>query len=346
MQKILVTGGTGYIGSHTTVELINAGFDVVIIDDLSNSNKDVLLNIKKITGKDVVFEEFDLCDREKLEDFFSRNQDISAMIHFAAFKAVGESIEKPLEYYRNNLNSLLNLMEFARKNEINNLVFSSSATVYGDADELPLTENSPLKKANCPYGETKQICEDMINALAKSDEGFRSIVLRYFNPIGAHQSALIGELPVGVPANLVPFVTQTGIGLRKELKVFGGDYNTPDGTCIRDYIHVVDLAKAHVKAIQRMLTNEQKGVEVFNLGTGKGNSVLEVIKSFERISGQKLPYQIVERRNGDVESSFAGTELANETLGWRAEKGLDDAIRDAWTWEKELKKKSEKSVVL
>ncbi len=342
MQKILVTGGTGYIGSHTTVELINAGFDVIIIDNLSNSNKDMLWGIKEITGKEVGFEEFDLCDRGKLQDFFSRHQDISAMIHFAAFKAVGESIKKPLKYYRNNLNSLLNLMELAKENKISNLVFSSSATVYGDADELPLTENSPLKKANCPYGETKQICEDMIRALSKSDEDFCAIVLRYFNPVGAHKSALIGELPLGVPANLIPFVTQTGIGLREELKVFGGDYNTPDRTCVRDYIHIVDLAKAHVKSIQRMLENKKSGVEVFNLGTGKGNSVLEVIKSFERVSGQKLPYQIVERRNGDVETSFAGTELANKVLGWKAERNLDDAIRDAWEWEKALKEKREK----
>ncbi len=337
MSKILVTGGTGYIGSHTTVELMNAGYEVVIIDNLSNSNKKVLEGIEKITGKVPAFEEFDICDKKKLDEFFSRHQDISAMIHFAAFKAVGESIEQPLKYYRNNLNSLLNLMESARKNKINNLVFSSSATVYGDADRLPLTEESPLKKANCPYGETKQICEDMIIALAKSDEDFQSIVLRYFNPIGAHESALIGELPIGVPANLVPFVTQTGIGLREELKVFGGDYNTPDGTCIRDYIHVVDLAKAHVKSIWRMLENKKGGVEIFNLGTGKGNSVLEVIKSFERVSGQKLPYQIVERRNGDVEASFSSTKLANKTLGWKAQRNLDDALRTAWEWEKKLK---------
>ena len=334
MHKVLVTGGAGYIGSHTTVELMEAGFEVVIVDNLSNSNKDVLDGIAKITGKMPIFEQFDVCDQKKLQEFLSRHKDISAMIHFAAFKAVGESIQKPLKYYKNNLNSLLSLMEVARENGINNLVFSSSATVYGDADKLPLTEESPLKKANCPYGETKQICEDMIAALAKSDKDFRAIVLRYFNPIGAHESALIGELPKGVPANLVPFVTQTGIGLREELQVFGGDYNTPDGTCIRDYIHVVDLAKAHVKSIQRMLNDEQKrGVEIFNLGTGRGNSVLEVIKSFERVSSQKLPCKVVGRRNGDVEASFAGTELANKMLGWKAEKSLDDALRTAWKWE-------------
>lgn len=338
-MKILVTGGTGYIGSHTVVELLQRGFEVVIIDNLSNSEKSVLSSIQKITGVLPDFEEFDLVDREKTLDFFNRHQDISGVIHFAALKAVGESVEKPVLYYKNNIFSLINLLEGMNLHSISNFVFSSSCTVYGQPDNLPVSEQSPIKPALSPYGNTKQISEEIITG-SQNQTGIRSVLLRYFNPIGAHESALIGELPIGVPNNLIPFITQTAIGKRDYLRVFGGDYNTPDGTAIRDYIHVVDLAKAHVVALDRMLKNKnKKETEVFNLGTGVGYSVLEVINSFEKVTSEKLKYQIVDRRAGDVEKVWADTEYANTELDWKAEKTLDEMTLSAWLWEKKINNK-------
>ena len=335
-MKILVTGGTGYIGSHTVVELQNKGFDVVIVDNLSNSKKEVVDSIEKITGKKPLLEVFDLVDREKTADFFKRHSDIKGVIHFAAFKAVGESVQKPLMYYRNNLVSLMNVMESMIENKIDNLVFSSSCTVYGQPDELPVSETAPIKKAESPYGNTKQIAEEILADTVKV-EPLKTIALRYFNPIGAHDSALIGELPLGVPNNLVPFITQTAIGIRKQLSVFGDDYDTPDGTAIRDYIHVVDLAKAHVIAVNRMIDGKmKKDFEVFNLGTGNGYSVLEVIKSFEKMSGEKLNYKIVDRRPGDITKVWANPDFSNKELGWKAERGLDEMTLSAWKWEKAL----------
>jgi len=337
-MKILVTGGTGYIGSHTVVELQQKGYDVVVVDNLSNSEKSVIYSIEKITGVLPEFEEFDLVDDNKTHDFFRRHNDIDGVIHFAALKAVGESVEKPMSYYKNNIKSLLNILEAMRSNSISNFVFSSSCTVYGQPDELPVSEKAPIKPALSPYGNTKQISEEIISDTQKST-GIRSILLRYFNPIGAHESACIGELPIGVPNNLVPFITQTAIGKRDFLKVFGGDYNTPDGTAIRDYIHVIDLAKAHVVALNRMINNlSRQAVEIFNLGTGNGFSVLEVINSFEKVSGEKLNYSIVERRPGDIEKVWADTEYANRELGWKAEKSLDEMTLSAWKWEKEINK--------
>lgn len=342
--KILVTGGTGYIGSHTCVELIEAGFEVVIIDDLSNSSLDILQNIKTITGVRPDFYEFNLCDTEQVEDFFKEQGDLGGIIHFAALKAVGESVEKPLLYYRNNLLSLINLLEMMQQYNIPNLVFSSSCTVYGNPDLLPVTEQADIKKAASPYGNTKQISEEIIEDTVRAYPHLKSIALRYFNPIGAHDSGLIGELPSGVPNNLMPFITQTAIGLRQELKVFGSDYDTPDGTCVRDYIHVVDLAQAHVVAVKRLLENKQKSnYEFFNLGTGKGSSVLEVIQSFERTSDQKLNYKIVDRRPGDVVKIYADTQFANQELGWKAQKTLDDMTRSAWQWEKNYREKIKSS---
>jgi len=336
-MKILVTGGTGYIGSHTVVELQNEGFEVVIVDNLSNSKKEVVNSIEKITGTKPLLEIFDLVDREKTADFFRRHNDIKGVIHFAAYKAVGESVQKPLMYYRNNLVSLMNVMEGMIENNIDNLVFSSSCTVYGQPDELPVSENAPIKKAESPYGNTKQIAEEIISDTVKV-EPIKTIALRYFNPIGAHDSALIGELPLGVPNNLVPFITQTAIGIRDQLSVFGEDYNTPDGTAIRDYIHVVDLAKAHVIAVDRMINGKmKKDFEVFNLGTGNGYSVLEVIKSFEKVSGEKLNYKIVDRRPGDITKVWANPDFSNKELGWKAERGLDEMTLSAWKWEKALK---------
>jgi len=336
--KILVTGGTGYIGSHTTVELQNSGYDVVIVDNLSNSSLEVLDNIEKITGKKPDFEEFDLADREKTDDFFRRNKDIVAIIHFAAFKAVGESVQKPLYYYRNNLVSLMNLLECQINYNIPNMVFSSSCTVYGQPEILPVTEQTPRKDAESPYGNTKRISEDILLETITVNPQLKGIALRYFNPIGAHQTALIGELPLGVPQNLVPFITQTAVGLRDELKVFGNDYNTSDGSAVRDYINVVDLAKAHVIAIKRLLENKnKKNYEVFNLGTGKGLSVLEVVTGFEKATGLKLNYKIVDRRPGDVEKIWADTTLANEELGWKAEKGLEETLLSSWNWEKNVR---------
>ena len=336
--KILVTGGTGYIGSHTTVELQNSGYDVVIVDNLSNSSLEVLDNIEKITGKKPDFEEFDLADREKTNDFFRRNKDIVAIIHFAAFKAVGESVQKPLYYYRNNLVSLMNLLECQINYNIPNMVFSSSCTVYGQPEILPVTEQTPRKDAESPYGNTKRISEDILLETITVNPQLKGIALRYFNPIGAHQTALIGELPLGVPQNLVPFITQTAAGLRDELKVFGNDYNTSDGSAVRDYINVVDLAKAHVIAIKRLLENRnKKNYEVFNLGTGTGLSVLEVVTGFEKATGLKLNYKIVDRRPGDVEKIWADTTLANEELGWTAEKGLEETLLSSWNWEKNVR---------
>jgi len=338
-MKILVTGGLGFIGSHTVVELQKNGFIVVIIDDLSNSSMDVLNGIKSITGVPPIFEEIDLKDKFRVQDFFKRHQDIEGVIHFAASKAVGESVNEPLKYYENNINTLVYVLQEIKKLKNKNFIFSSSCTVYGQADKLPINEESPIKPAESPYGNTKQIGEEIIKDLC-SVSALSAIALRYFNPIGAHSSSRIGELPIGVPQNLVPFITQTGVGLRGQLSVFGDDYPTNDGTCIRDYIHVVDLAKAHVIALQRLL--EEKSIsnfEVFNLGTGKGSSVLEVIESFERVSNQKLNYKIVDRREGDVIAAYADTTKANTILGWKTKLNIDDAMLDAWNWEQKIRTK-------
>lgn len=340
-MKILVTGGTGYIGSHTVVELQQKGYEVVIVDNLSNSQIEVLDNIAKITRIRPLFEQFDLTDQPRTAEFFRANSDIEAIIHFAAFKAVGESVEKPLMYYRNNLDSLMNILQGMISNSIRNIVFSSSCTVYGQPDKLPVREDSPVQKAWSPYGNTKQMSEEIITFTADVND-MQAILLRYFNPIGAHESALIGELPLGVPNCLMPYITQTAIGIREYLRVWGNDYPTPDGTAIRDYIHVVDLAKAHVIAIERMIeARSKKKVEIFNLGTGNGFSVMEVINSFERSTGVKLNYQIMDRRPGDIVQVWSDTEYANRELGWKAEKTLDEMTLSAWRWEEALKKNSE-----
>ncbi|MEI6059080.1 MAG: UDP-glucose 4-epimerase GalE [Bacteroidota bacterium] len=336
MKKILVTGGTGFIGSHTVVELQQSGYEVIIVDNLSNSSIEVLGKIAKISGIMPGFEQFDLADGNLTAEFLRLHASLDGIIHFAAFKAVGESMEKPLEYYRNNVLSLVNLLEGMKANGITNMVFSSSCTVYGQPDELPVTEKAPIKPAWSPYGNTKQMCEDILRFTTLAHP-VQAIALRYFNPIGAHHTALIGELPLGVPNNLVPFITQTAIGKLECLSVFGDDYNTPDGTAVRDYIHVVDIAKAHVVAIERMISEKGKPkLEIFNLGTGNGLSVLEVIQSFERVSGEKLNYKIVPRRPGDIEMVWADTRFANEELGWSAEKNLDEMMSSAWKWEKSL----------
>ena len=335
-MKILVTGGTGYIGSHTVVELQAKGHEVIIIDNLSNSNINVLDAIEKISGIKPAYENLDLADMAKTEDFFKRNNDIDGIIHFAAFKAVGESVDNPLMYYRNNLYSLVNILQGMKDNSIPNLVFSSSCTVYGQPAELPVNEEAPVQKAESPYGNTKQISEEVIFDTTKASD-IKAIALRYFNPIGAHESTEIGELPLGVPNNLMPFITQTAIGIREQLSVFGDNYNTADGTAIRDYIHVVDLAQAHVIAVERMVNkNMKKDFEYFNLGTGNGYSVLEVIKSFEKVSEQKLNYKIVGRRAGDVEQVWADTNFANDELGWKAKKNIDEMTLSAWKWELKL----------
>jgi len=338
-KKILVTGGTGYIGSHTTVELIEDGFDVMIIDNLYNSEAEVVDRICQITGIKPELAVFDICDKEKLDEFLRKQENIDGIIHFAAYKAVGESVNKPLEYYRNNLLSLINLLEAMKTYSIPHLVFSSSCTVYGQPEKLPVAEDAPIQPAMSPYGNTKQIGEEIIRDTTAANEKIKAISLRYFNPIGAHPSALIGELPRGVPENLVPFITQTGYGLRKELKVFGNDYNTPDGSCIRDYLHVVDLAKAHLTAVKRLIGKKSiANYEVFNLGTGKGVSVLEAIKSFERVTGIRLNYQITGRRAGDIEKIWADPSLANRELGWKTLSTLDESMRTAWEWEKHIRK--------
>jgi len=335
-MKILVTGGLGFIGSHTVVSLTQLGHQVIIIDDLSNSSLDVLDRIASITGSKPEFHQIDVRDKKQLATFFEAHQDIEGCIHFAAYKAVGESVEKPLKYYENNTNALVYLLQELVKIPRCGLIFSSSCTVYGQADQLPITEDAPVKKAESPYGNTKQIGEEIIHDTTKVSD-LQAISLRYFNPIGAHESAKIGELPKGTPQNLVPFITQTAIGKRKELSVFGDDYLTDDGTCIRDYIHVVDLAEAHVVAIERLVEQKNKDqFEVFNVGTGKGNSVLEVVKAFERSTGEKLPYKIADRRSGDVVAAFADTTKANQVLGWKAKLTLEDALKSAWKWEKSL----------
>jgi UDP-glucose 4-epimerase len=337
-QKILVTGGTGYIGSHTVVELFESGYETVIIDNLSNSRIEVLDGIETITGHRPSFEQFDVCDLEQLRHCCRKHTGIAAIVHFAAFKAVGESVEKPLEYYRNNLTSLMNLLSVMGEFGIPNLVFSSSCTVYGQPDRLPVTEDSPIKPASSPYGNTKQICEEIIRDTVAAAANIRAISLRYFNPVGAHPSALIGELPSGTPQNLVPYITQTAIGLRDHLRIFGNDYDTPDGSGIRDYINVVDLARAHVKAIERLVTGKSKQpFEVFNLGTGTGLSVLEIVKTFEKATGQKVNCRIYPRRPGDIAQVYADNTRAKQELGWTADTSLEDTLRSAWDWEKHIR---------
>jgi len=339
MDKILVTGGLGFIGSHTVVELQKEGFEVVIIDDLSNSSMDILDRITSITGVKPLFEEIDLKEKNKVETFFKKHSDLKGVIHFAASKAVGENVQLPLKYYENNISRLVYMLKELDKLETANFIFSSSCTVYGQADELPITEHAPVKKAESPYGNTKQIGEEIIQDVCNINTNLKAIALRYFNPIGAHETAIIGELPIGVPQNLVPFITQTAIGIREQLSVFGDDYPTEDGTCVRDYIHVVDLAQAHVIALKRLLESKnESNYETFNLGTGKGSSVMDVIKSFERVSGEKLNYKIVDRREGDVISAYANTVKANKVLGWKAHLSLDDAMLSAWKWEKTIRK--------
>lgn len=338
MKKVLVTGGLGFIGSHTVVELQEKGYEVVIIDDLSNSSIDVLAGITAITGKSPIFEKLDLKEKSKVEAFFENHQDIVGVIHFAASKAVGESVEKPLLYYENNINTLVYVLKSILKLPTQNFIFSSSCTVYGQADQLPITESAPIKVAESPYGNTKQIGEEIIKDTCKVNPNLSAIALRYFNPIGAHSSTKIGELPIGVPQNLVPFITQTAAGLRKELSVFGNDYPTSDGTCVRDYIHVVDLAKAHVIAMERLVSGKNAdNYETFNVGTGKGSTVLEVIQSFEKVSGKELNYKYAPRREGDVIQAYADTTKANNDLGWKAERNLDDAMLSAWKWEQKLR---------
>jgi len=336
-MKVLVTGGLGFIGSHTVVELQNVGFEPVIIDNLSNSSIEVLDRITNITGKKPLFEKLDLRDKTSVQNFFKKHNDITGVIHFAASKAVGESVENPLLYYENNINALVYILQELQQKEEAHFIFSSSCTVYGQAEKMPITEDASVQPAMSPYGNTKQIGEEIISDVVKVSN-INSILLRYFNPIGAHPTAEIGELPIGVPQNLVPFITQTGIGLRQELSVYGDDYPTPDGTAVRDYIHVVDLAKAHVVALQRLI--EKKNVskmETFNLGTGTGSSVLEVITAFEKVSGKKLPYKIVGRREGDITSAYANTDKANNVLGWKAQSTLEESLASAWKWEQKIR---------
>ncbi|MEG0796640.1 MAG: UDP-glucose 4-epimerase GalE [Odoribacter sp.] len=338
-MKILVTGGTGYIGSHTVVELQQNDFEVVIIDNLCNSTIEVLDGIEAITGIRPEFEQIDLTEADKVNDFFMRHQNLVAVIHFAALKAVGESVTKPLEYYRNNLNSLINVLASMREFQVKNLVFSSSCTVYGQADILPVTEKTPRKQAESPYGNTKAMCEDIMRDIAKVTTEMNLLALRYFNPIGAHPSALIGELPNGVPNNLIPFLTQTVAGIREQLSVFGDDYNTPDGSAVRDYIDVVDLAKAHVIAIRRLLNGKnKKNYEYFNIGTGNGLSVLELIKAFEKATQKKVNYKITARRVGDIEKVWADTTLANNELGWKAQIPIEETLANTWRWQQNLDK--------
>ena len=337
-KRILVTGGTGYIGSHTVVELQNNGYEVIIVDNLSNSRAEVVDSIEKITGIRPAFEKVDCLDYAGMDAVFSKYPGIKGLIHFAASKAVGESVQKPLLYYRNNLVSLINLLELMPKHEVEGIIFSSSCTVYGQPDKLPVTEQAPIKKAESPYGNTKQINEEIIRDTVASGAPIQAILLRYFNPIGAHPTALIGELPNGVPQNLVPYLTQTAMGIREKLSVFGDDYNTPDGSCIRDYIYVVDLAKAHVIAMNRIMDKKQKEkVEVFNIGTGRGVSVLELIHAFESATGVKLNYQITGRRAGDIEQVWADPSFANNELGWKADTTIEETLRSAWNWQVKLR---------
>ena len=340
MARILVTGGTGYIGSHTVVELMQQGYEVVIVDNLSNSDKNVLEGITAITGKAPAFEQVDCNDAQALEQVFARYTDIEAVIHFAASKAVNESVEQPLKYYRNNLLSLITLLEQMKAHGVHHVVFSSSCTVYGQpsAEHLPVDETAPIQIALSPYGNTKQINEEILRDQAYADASLHATILRYFNPVGAHPSAMIGELPNGVPQNLLPFVTQTAAGLRQQLKVYGNDYNTPDGSCIRDYIYVVDLAKAHVKAVERMLAGlPEEQVEVFNLGTGRGLSVLELVNTFIEVNGVDVPYEIVGRREGDIEQVWAKPDKANNVLEWSADTPIEDVLKSAWQWEKKIR---------
>lgn len=338
-RHVLVTGGAGFIGTHTTVELIEAGYNVVVVDNLSNSDMSGIEGVRQITGVNVPLIVVDCCDSEKLKREVFEQYTFDAVIHFAAFKAVGESVAEPMKYYRNNLLSFMNVLGLMREYGCNNIVFSSSATVYGNADTLPVTETTERKPAICSYGNTKQICEDILRDSASAYNNLNGIALRYFNPIGAHPSALIGELPRGVPQNLVPYITQTAAGIRECLTVYGDDYDTPDGTCLRDYIDIVDLAKAHVAAIGRMVDGRSKSrYEIFNIGTGRPVSVLELVKTFERVNNLKLNYKIGERRSGDVPAVWADTSLANSELGWKAERSLDDTLKSAWEWEKHLRK--------
>jgi len=340
-QTILVTGGTGFIGSHTTVELQNAGYEVVIVDNLSNSNADVIDGIEKITGQRPAFEEVDCCDYDAMDRVFAKYPKIEGVIHFAASKAVGESVEKPLKYYRNNILSLVNLLELMPKHGVKGIIFSSSCTVYGqpDPENLPVTEDAPIKPAESPYGNTKQVNEEIIRDDINSGAPIKAILLRYFNPIGSHPSGIIGELPNGVPMNLIPYVTQTAIGIREKLSVFGNDYDTPDGTCIRDYIYVVDLAKAHVKAMERVLDTDSDKLEVFNVGTGRGVSTKEIVDAFEKATGVKLNWQYAPRRAGDIEKVWANPEKANKVLGWKAETSLEDTLKSAWNWQQKLRER-------
>jgi UDP-glucose 4-epimerase len=338
MPKIIITGGTGYIGSHTAVEFSNAGFEVVIIDNLSNSELSVLDGIEKITGKKPIFYQADVCNEDSIDIIFKEHADSVALVHFAAFKAVGESVQKPLMYYHNNIGGLVNILDKMQEYSIPNIVFSSSCTVYGQPEVLPVTEESPVIKAESPYGNTKKISEEIIYDTLVSNKNLNAISLRYFNPIGAHPSAQIGELPLGVPNNLLPFITQTAIGIRQQLSIFGDDYNTPDGTAIRDYINVVDLAKAHVAAIERLIAKGNiDNYEVFNIGTGNGVSVMEIVKTFEKVTGVKLNYVITGRRSGDVEQVWADTSKANKVLGWKALESLENTVMSAWDWEKKLR---------
>ena len=338
-MKIVVTGGLGFIGSHTVVELQNEGFEVIAIDNLSNSSIEVLLGIERITSKKPIFENIDLREKTAVQNFFATHTDISGVIHFAASKAVGESVENPLLYYENNISALIYVLQELTKLPSANFIFSSSCTVYGQAEKMPITEDAPIQTAMSPYGNTKQIGEEIITDTSKVS-ALNAILLRYFNPIGAHQSAEIGELPLGIPQNLVPFITQTAIGLREKLSVFGNDYPTPDGTAIRDYIHVVDLAKAHVVALKRLLNQQNlENVEIFNLGTGTGSSVLQVINAFEKVSDQKLKYQIIGRREGDITEAYANTEKANSILGWKTQLSLEEALASAWKWERKIRNK-------
>lgn len=335
-MKILVTGGLGFIGSHTVVELLNENYEVIVIDNLSNSSIEVLDGIERITNKKPFFAQMDLRDKKAVNSFFQEHNDITGVIHFAASKAVGESVKEPLLYYENNISSLINILQELQKNQQGNIIFSSSCTVYGQAEVMPIAETTPIQPAMSPYGNTKQIGEEIIKDVANISN-INAILLRYFNPIGAHPSTEIGELPIGVPQNLIPFITQTGIGLRKGLSVYGNDYDTQDGTCVRDYIHVVDLAKAHVIALKRLINRKNaEKLEIFNLGTGTGSSVLEVITAFEKVSRQKLPYKIIARREGDVTSAYANTDKANTILGWKTQSTLEEAIASAWKWEQKI----------